>query len=175
MRRTAVHGRLLPLLVAVLVLAACGSPAPPGGTGSPAPSGSTPSEVAPSGSPGPPSGAGSAPSEVAPSGSPGPPSGAGSAPEGEVARPPAVPQPVWDAVLADLTTRTGGPPQSVTVVRAEAVTWNDGSLGCPEPGMVYTQALVDGYHVVLDVSGEQYDYRVGSGAAVRLCTSAQTP
>ena len=33
------------------------------------------------------------------------------------------------------------------VLSAEAVTWSDGSLGCPEPGMMYTQALVPGYRV----------------------------
>jgi hypothetical protein len=148
MRRTAVRGGLLLLLAAILVLTACGSPTPPGSPG-------------PSGSPARPS-----PTE---------PTAQASAPKGEVARPPAVPEPVWDAVLADLATRTGGPVADVTVVRAEAVTWNDGSLGCPEPGMAYTQALVDGYHVVLDVGGQDYDYRVGSGAAVKLCTSQDAP
>jgi hypothetical protein len=147
MRTTATRGRFLLLLAAVLVVTACGSPAPPGETGSPGPSGSESS--------------GSAPSGPTPS-----------TPAGEAARPPAVPQPVWDAVLADLAARRGGQVGPVTVVSAEAVTWNDGSLGCPEPGMVYTQALVDGYHVVLEVGGERYDYRVGSGTAVKLCTSA---
>jgi len=149
MTTTAARGRFLLLLAAVLVVTACGSPAPPGETGS-TPSGPTPS---------------------VPSGSPGPMAPTPSTPAGETARPPAVPQPVWDAVLADLAARRGGQVGPVTVVSAEAVTWNDGSLGCPEPGMVYTQALVDGYHVVLDVGGERYDYRVGSGTAVKLCTS----
>jgi hypothetical protein len=36
------------------------------------------------------------------------------------------------------------------VVQAEAVTWPDGALGCPEPGIVYTQALVPGYWVVVE-------------------------
>lgn len=88
--------------------------------------------------------------------------------------PASLPQDVWAAVLADLEGRRGGPPEDLDVVTAEAVTWNDGSLGCPQPGMAYTQALVDGYHVVLDVGGERYDYRVGSGTAVRLCTSPPT-
>ena len=166
MRRTAAGGRLLPLLATVLVLAACGSPAPPGETGGPGASGSSPSGATPSATP-----SGSTRGSVTPS--PGPTSGTGSAPE--LTRPTGVPQPVWAAVLADLATRTGGPPTSVTVVRAESVGWNDGSLGCPQPGTVYTQALVDGYHVVLDVGGQEYDYRVGSGATVKLCTSAQTP
>ena len=84
-----------------------------------------------------------------------------SAPEG-------IPDAVWAAILADLERQTGGP-SDPEVVSADAVTWNDGSLGCPEAGQAYTQALVDGYQVILEVDGERYDYRVGSGASVRLC------
>ena len=93
-----------------------------------------------------------------------PPSGTSeTAPEG-------IPGAVWAAILADLEDQTGGPSHP-EVVSAEAVTWNDGSLGCPEAGQAYTQALVDGYQVILEVDGERYDYRVGSGASVRLCES----
>ncbi len=35
--------------------------------------------------------------------------------------------------------------------------------------MAYTQALVDGYHVVIVAGGEELDYRVGSGGSFRLC------
>ena len=55
------------------------------------------------------------------------------------------------------------------VVKAEPMTWNDGSLGCPAPGQVYTQALVEGFHVILEVDGREFDYRVGAGSDVRLC------
>ena len=88
-------------------------------------------------------------------------SSATSAPEG-------IPDAVWAAILADLERQTGGP-SDPEVVSADAVTWSDGSLGCPEAGQSYTQALVDGYQVILEVDGERYDYRVGSGSAVRLC------
>lgn len=84
-----------------------------------------------------------------------------SAPEG-------IPDAVWAAILADLERQTGGP-SVPEVVSADAVTWNDGSLGCPEAGQAYTQALVEGYQVILDVDGERYDYRVGSGPDVKLC------
>ena len=89
----------------------------------------------------------------------GPPSDA--APEG-------IPDAVWAAILTDLERQTRGSSDH-DVVSAEAVTWNDGSLGCPQPGQAYTQAIVDGYQVVLEVGGERYDYRVGSGASVKLC------
>ncbi|HSM17345.1 MAG TPA: hypothetical protein VK845_10190 [Gemmatimonadales bacterium] len=57
----------------------------------------------------------------------------------------------------------------MTVLRAEAVTWQDGSLGCPEPGMAYTQALVDGYWVELMAGEETLDYRLSSEGGIKFC------
>ena len=47
--------------------------------------------------------------------------------------PEGIPDAVWAAILADLERETGRP-SDPEVVSAEAVTWNDGSLGCPEAG-----------------------------------------
>jgi hypothetical protein len=85
-----------------------------------------------------------------------------------VTAPIGIPADHWAALLADLERRhvpTGG----LEVITARAVTWNDGSLGCPKPGMMYTQMLVDGYQVVVKVGGTSYDYRFGSTSAPRLC------
>ena len=73
-------------------------------------------------------------------------------------------------IKADLAERLGIEPEAVELVRAEAVTWSDGSLGCPEPGMFYTQALVEGYHVILRAGGEEYDYRAAEQGYFKLCT-----
>ena len=86
-----------------------------------------------------------------------------------------VPEELLDAILADAAQRSGAPAESLEVVTAAAVTWNDGSLGCPEPGMFYTQALVDGYQVVIDAGGEQLDFRVGSGGSFRICDDPTAP
>jgi hypothetical protein len=83
--------------------------------------------------------------------------------------PDGLPDQAWAAIVADLQARLGDAAAAVTVVSAEQVTWPDGSLGCPKPGQMYTQALVDGYQVVVEVDGTRYDYRVGSGSDVRLC------
>lgn len=80
-----------------------------------------------------------------------------------------VPDEILDAIRAAAAERTGVAADAIEVVSAEQVTWSDGSLGCPEPGQMYTQALVDGYKVVLDAGGEQLDYRIGSGGSFRLC------
>jgi hypothetical protein len=86
-----------------------------------------------------------------------------------VAAPDGIPSEVWQAILTDLEGRLGAPSDDVSVLTAVAETWSDGSLGCPKDGEMYTQALVDGYQVVVEVAGTEYDYRVGSGTDVRLC------
>lgn len=48
------------------------------------------------------------------------------------------------AARADLAATLGVPEDEISVTGASAVTWNDGSMGCPQPDMSYTQALVDG-------------------------------
>jgi hypothetical protein len=70
-------------------------------------------------------------------------------------------QPVVVAAVEDLAGRLGIEPDAVSVIDARAVTWPDGSLGCPEPGMMYTQVLVDGMLVVLEAGGRQYEYHGG--------------
>ena len=56
-----------------------------------------------------------------------------------------------------------------TVVSAQAVTWSDGSLGCPRPDRQYTKALVDGYRVQLSVNGEVWDYHANRRGTLVLC------
>jgi hypothetical protein len=80
-----------------------------------------------------------------------------------------IPGDLLNAVLADASERTGQASDALVVTQAEAVTWNDGSLGCPEPGMFYTQALVDGYQIVVAAGDERLDYRVQSSGFFRLC------
>ncbi|PWB98227.1 hypothetical protein [Homoserinimonas hongtaonis] len=78
-----------------------------------------------------------------------------------------VSQQAWDAIVADLAQR--GVSAEPELVSAEAVTWNNGALGCPKPGMNYTQALVEGMRVVVTAGGETYDYRFGSEGSPVLC------
>ena len=82
-----------------------------------------------------------------------------------------VPSDLLESILADATSRVATA-SSIIVVRAQSVTWSDGSLGCPEPGMSYTQALVDGYWVVLDADGQMMDYRASASGAFKLCADS---
>lgn len=77
----------------------------------------------------------------------------------------------WEAILADLSDR-GVATDNVQLVSAKQVTWNDGSLGCPKKGQMYTQALVAGMQVIVIVDGTRYDYRFGRTDNPMLCTNA---
>ena len=74
-----------------------------------------------------------------------------------------------DAALADAAKRTGLKPADLKVLSAEAVTWSDGSLGCPQPGMMYTQALVPGYRVQIRAGGQDLDYHASRMGLPVLC------
>ena len=50
----------------------------------------------------------------------------------------------------------------------EEVTWPDSSLGCPEPGKVYSQALIPGFKFQLRGGGKIYQVHAGNGA-VKFC------
>jgi hypothetical protein len=83
-----------------------------------------------------------------------------------------VPDELLTEILRDAEARTDVSPDEIEVVRAEAVTWSDGSLGCPQEGMMYTQALVDGYHVELRADAEDLDYRADGRGSFILCENA---
>ncbi|ABU58354.1 hypothetical protein [Roseiflexus castenholzii] len=72
-------------------------------------------------------------------------------------------------LIGDLSVRSGSDPSTITLIGAEAVIWNDGSLGCPQPGMIYPQVQIEGYRVVLRVGDRDYDYRIGKGGSFVLC------
>ena len=84
-----------------------------------------------------------------------------------------LPASVVDPVVADIARLASVPVEAVTVQSAESVTFPDGGLGCPVPGMVYTQVQVDGYKVVAVAGGTTYDYRGTSPGKFRLCSPAK--
>jgi hypothetical protein len=68
------------------------------------------------------------------------------------------PSSVAAAAVSDLAGTLGVDEASVEVMSEEEVTWRDGSLGCAQKGMSYTQALVEGTRIVLRVDGTDYEY-----------------
>ena len=79
--------------------------------------------------------------------------------------------PIVAPALDDLAERVGATPDDIEIVTSEMVTWPDGSLGCPEPGMSYTQALVEGSRVVLRYEDRVFLYHAGDDGQPFLCPS----
>jgi hypothetical protein len=86
-----------------------------------------------------------------------------------------VPASLLEDIRADLAQRSGVTQEAILVIRDQAVTWSDGSLGCPQPGVFYTQALVPGYWVVLQVGENQYDYRASESGYFFVCEGSGLP
>ena len=77
--------------------------------------------------------------------------------------------------VTDLASRLGIPETDIEVLSEENVTWRDGSLGCPRPGMMYTQALVEGSRIVLRAGGRDYSYHSGAGKPPFYCEDPVSP
>lgn len=73
------------------------------------------------------------------------------------------------AAIADLADRLTVDPTGITTVSATSVEWPNGSLGCPKPGMSYTQMITRGRKIVLAANGKQYEYHAGASGAPFLC------
>lgn len=69
----------------------------------------------------------------------------------------------------DLAQRLDVPAESVVVSGARQVTWRSGALGCPEPGMNYTQALVPGSVIYLQVDNMTHAYHAKIGGEPFYC------
>ncbi|NIR96432.1 MAG: hypothetical protein GWO08_23200, partial [Gammaproteobacteria bacterium] len=86
-----------------------------------------------------------------------------------------VPLELIDQILSDLEKQTDMSADSFAVIQAQAVVWNDGSLGCPEPGQFYTQATVNGYQVIIEVNNKKYDYHASESGYFILCENLFQP
>jgi hypothetical protein len=74
-----------------------------------------------------------------------------------------------ELAIADLARQTGLDPSDIEVVSHEDVTWLDGSLGCPDPGRYYTEALVEGYRIVLRANGAAVSFHGANGQRPFRC------
>lgn len=79
------------------------------------------------------------------------------------------------AAIAAEAERSGVERAAVGVAGYADVTWSDGSLGCPQPGMMYTQALVPGHQLVLEVDGSYASYHAAEGKDFSFCAQPVAP
>lgn len=78
-------------------------------------------------------------------------------------------RPAVAAAIADLVTRENLAPDAIEIAAWTPVTWNDGSRGCPKPGMMYTQALEPGELLLLRTADNLFSYHAGADGAFTYC------
>ena len=76
--------------------------------------------------------------------------------------------------VSDLAGRLGED-AGIDVLDARQVTWRDGAVGCPAPGLAYSQAEVPGFLVVLRSGDSSYRYHAAGDLMPFLCETPQSP
>jgi hypothetical protein len=75
----------------------------------------------------------------------------------------------------DLAERLSISVDQIELVEAREVIWPNGSLGCPQPGMMYAEVLTPGYLILLNAGNWNYKYHAGKGTEVFLCENPTPP
>jgi hypothetical protein len=82
--------------------------------------------------------------------------------------------PAESAAVAALSEITSLPADQINMVSSEAVTWSDGCLGVQRMGVMCTQAIVEGFKMVLEADGKEYEFHTNqNGSAVVLAEGDQ--
>ncbi len=71
----------------------------------------------------------------------------------------------------DLVRRLSVAAAAIELIEASTVNWPDSSLGCPRPGMMYAQIVVEGLRLRFRVLGKVYSYHAGRNSPPFLCES----
>jgi hypothetical protein len=100
----------------------------------------------------------------------------------QVRRPSAAPSPesanpgdLLSAMGRDLAGRLGVKVAELQVLAIDQVVWDDGSLGCPQPGKSYLTAQVPGVRVLFQNSGKTYQYHASDRAHFVYCANPAQP
>ena len=80
-----------------------------------------------------------------------------------------------DMAKNDLAQRLSVSVGDISLVEAKAVVWPNSSLGCPQPGMFYTEVLTPGYLILLSFGGFEYEYHAGKGTEIIYCENPTSP
>jgi len=78
-------------------------------------------------------------------------------------------QPAVDAAMRDAAAHLGVSQANLNVDQVEPRQWGDSSLGCPKPGLMYSQVVTPGFVVVISGAGKQLEYHADTRGQVVLC------
>jgi hypothetical protein len=63
-----------------------------------------------------------------------------------------------EAAIQALSAKYNIPADQIKVVSTEPVTWPNGCLGVVIPGVMCTDVVTDGYRIIMDANGQQYEF-----------------
>ncbi len=66
-----------------------------------------------------------------------------------------------EQIRQQLAAAISQPAETLSLVTKERVEWSDGALGCRQPGMMYTQAIVPGYKLTFSDGTRTYEIHTG--------------
>ena len=73
------------------------------------------------------------------------------------------------AAMQDAAAHLGVAASDLSVQQVEEREWGDSSLGCPQPGLLYSQVVTPGFLVVINSRGKQLEYHSDTRGRVVLC------
>jgi hypothetical protein len=74
-----------------------------------------------------------------------------------------------DAAMQAAAAHLGVSPDQLQLSRVESSQWPDASLGCPQPGQLYSQIVTPGYLIVITSGSHQLEYHSDTRGRVSLC------
>tara|TARA_Y100000031_G_scaffold157128_1_gene216431 strand:- start:2637 stop:3236 length:600 start_codon:yes stop_codon:yes gene_type:complete len=79
-----------------------------------------------------------------------------------------------ELAYAALDSQRGAKAEDTELVHVARFNWPSSAIGCPKPGLQYTQAIVPGFLVLLRHGNRQYRVHIGRGRAV-ICDFPRAP
>lgn len=76
-----------------------------------------------------------------------------------------------ELAMMDLANHLKIQESQVSLVSVIEKTWPDSSMGCPQPGMAYTQVLTEGSQLILSANGKQYFYHAKINGKYTFCAA----
>ena len=74
-----------------------------------------------------------------------------------------------DAAVQAAAAHLGISRDELSVDRVDDQQWPDSSLGCPQPGQLYSQIVTPGFLIVVSAGNKQLEYHTDGRAHVMLC------
>lgn len=79
-----------------------------------------------------------------------------------------------ELAYSTLSREIGAKIEDIELIHLAKFNWPNSAIGCPKPGLQYTQAIVPGFLALLSHRNKRYRIHIGNGRAV-VCELARIP